>query len=159
LTADPPLWCPDTSAFVNPWNKWYPPDVAPGYWSRHEELARSDRLRVSEEVREELEKVEDDLYAWAKASLDWFPLTEDVQRLVAEIMARYGRLVDTRKNRSRADPFVIATAAVTDAIVITTEEHGTAAKPKIPYVCGELGVPCVNVLEFIRAERIQLGGS
>ena len=159
MTGDAPLWCPDTSAFVNPWNKWYPPDVAPGYWSALEDLARSHRLQATEEVREELEKVEDDLYAWAKARIAWFPLTDDVQRVVTEIMTRHGRLVDTRKNRSRADPFVIATAAVTGAIVITTEEHGTAAKPKIPYVCGELAVPCVTVLEFIRAERIQLGRS
>lgn len=159
MTGDTPIWCPDTSAFVNPWNKWYPPDVAPGYWSRLEELARSDRLRVTEEVRDELEKVEDDLHAWARARLDWFPLTDDVQRVVTEIMTRYGRLVDTRKNRSRADPFVIATASVTGATVITTEEHGTSTKPKIPYVCGELGVACVNVLEFIRTERIPLGGS
>ena len=76
--------------------------------------------------------------------------------MVTEIMARWGRLVDSRKLRSRADPFVIATAKVAGAIVVTSEGYGTESKPQIPYVCGQLDVQCVDIFEFVRLAKIPL---
>lgn len=52
------------------------------------------------------------MHEWAKnhkAAL-FVPIDEEQQQHVATILARYERLVDTRKNRSAADPFVIALA-------------------------------------------------
>lgn len=150
-------WCLDTSAFINPWKGYYAPDLAPGYWRSLPEMLMRGSAVVSEEVREEIERTDDSLWSWAQANISaWHPLTDEVQATVTEIMARWGRLVDSRKLRSRADPFVIATAKVVGATVVTSEGRGTEDKPRIPYVCDQLGVPCVDIFEFVRLARIPL---
>lgn len=155
--TDERTWCLDTSAFINPWKGYYAPDLAPGYWRSLPEMVMRGRAVVSEEVREEIERADDSLWAWTQASISlWHPLTDDVQSVVTEIMARWGRLVDSRKLRSRADPFVIATAKVVGATVVTSEGHGTEDKPQIPYVCRQLDVQCADIFEFVRLARIPL---
>jgi len=76
--------------------------------------------------------------------------------VVTEIMANWGKLVDVRKDRSRADPFVIATAKVIGATVVTDEKHGAEKDPRIPFVCERLGVPCLTPSAFVREARIPL---
>ena len=150
-------WCLDTSAFINPWKGYYAPDLAPGYWRSLPEMVLRGHAVVSEEVREEIERADDSLWSWAQTNISsWHPLTDEVQAEDTEIMARWGRLVDSRKLRSRADPFVIATAKVVGASVVTSEGRGTEDKPRIPYVCDQLGVPCVDIFEFVRLAKIPL---
>lgn len=149
--------CLDTSALINPWNLYYAPDLVPGYWRDIPRLVSEGRVVISEEVREEIAKVDDDLKKWTRENVaTWHPLTDDIQIVVTEIMDRWGQLVDTRKNRSRADPFVIATAKVIGATVVTTEKHGTLKDPRIPYVCARLSVPCIDVYAFVREAKITL---
>lgn len=156
MTGDALIHCLDTSAFINPWNLYYAPDLLPGYWRDIPRLIAEGRVVVSEEVREEISK-EDDLKAWTTANITtWHPLTDDIQEVVKEIMANWGELVDSRKDRSRADPFVIATAKVVGATVVTAEKHGTAKNPRIPYVCERLEVPCCDVYTFVRDAKINL---
>ena len=88
---------------------------------------------------------------WATGNVPrWHPITDEVQEVVSEIMAKWGKLVDHRKDRSRADPFIIATAKVLGATVVTDEKHGSAKDPRIPYVCVGLDVRCVDVYKFVR---------
>jgi hypothetical protein len=54
------------------------------------------------------------------------------------------------KNRSQADPFVIATAMFRNATVVTGELQGTERRPRIPDVCQAEGVPCINFLQMLR---------
>jgi hypothetical protein len=75
---------------------------------------------------------------------------------VTEIMANWGKLVDVRKDRSRADPFVIATAKVVGATVVTDEKHGTEKDPRIPFVCDRLGVSWLTPSAFVREASIPL---
>jgi len=152
------VFCLDTSALINPWNIFYAPDVAPGYWSGIGRLLADARVVLSEEVREEIEKVDDGLRAWARSNVPrWHPLTDDVQEVVTQVMAAYPRLVDNRSNRSRADPFVIATAKVLAATVVTTEGPGSENRPTIPFVCSRMNVDCIGVLPFVREAGIRLG--
>lgn len=155
--TDERSWCLDTSAFINPWRGYYAPDLAPGYWRTLPEMVIRGRAVVSEEVRQEIERADDGLWSWAQENISsWHPLTDEVQAVVTEIMSRWGRLVDSRKLRSRADPFVIATAKVTGATVVTSEGYGTENKPQIPFVCSQLDVQCVDIFEFVRLARIPL---
>lgn len=150
-------YCLDTSALVNPWRRMWPPDLAPRYWEDVAALALSGRIVLSEEVREELLHKDDELAAWAKTNiLTWHPLTDAVQECVREIMRDWGKLVDHRKNRGSADPFVIATAKVLGAIVVTDEGPGNEKNVRIPYVCSQLDVACVGLLDFVRATGIRL---
>jgi hypothetical protein len=57
------------------------------------------------------------------------------------------------KNRNRADPFVIALARMRGATVVTGEgSDGTANRPKIPFVCEQLGINCVRFLDVVTLE-------
>lgn len=155
--TDGRIFCLDTSAFINPWNHYYAPDLTPGYWRDLSRLVSDRKVIVSEEVREELERIEDSLRDWARLNIAvWHPLSDPVQDVVTNIMATWGKLVDSRKDRSRADPFVIATAKVTGSVVVTGEQHGTEKKPQIPFVCEHLDVPWLDVYAFVREAGIQL---
>lgn len=69
-------------------------------------------------------------------------------------MRAFPKLIDTRKGRSGADPFVIALARVQEAVVVTGEnDDGTADRPKIPTVCRHFGIRAIKPLEFIRENR------
>ena len=67
-------------------------------------------------------------------------------------------LVDNTKQRSLADPWVIAHALRENAIVVTKEEKITAVnttKIKIPNVCDNMGVAWINDFKFIEELNIQ----
>lgn len=144
-------YCFDTSVLIECWSRSYPPDVFPGLWIKLDDLIAQQEVLCADEVRIELERQEDDLAAWINARPHLFiPLDEAIQRATSEVLARHPLLMKATKNRNGADPFVIATAQVRGLTVVTEEQGGTEAKPKIPSVCAALRVPCVNVLSFIR---------
>lgn len=144
----------DTSAILDAWVRWYPPDVFSSLWQNIERLIEDGSLRATEEVRVELEKKEDEVFRWAKGQDRLFlPLTQEVQIAAQEILTAFPRLVDSRKERSQADPFVIALAKVNNATVITGEKNvGTPQKPRIPLVCNHFGIRCINMVKFIREQ-------
>jgi len=144
----------DTSALLDGWVRHYPPDVFPGLWHGLEELIETNRLIATEEVLYELERKEDEVYAWAKGRSSMFvPIDEKIQPVVADILNDFEKLLDTRENRSGADPFVIALAKVEGCTVVTGEKAtGTPNRPNIPDVCAALNVPCVSLLQLIRNE-------
>ena len=81
------------------------------------------------------------------------PIDDALQRHVVEIMGKSSRLVDSRKNRSGCDPWVIALARERELTVVTAEKaSGTLAKPKIPDVCHDLGIPCIEIIDFFRRQ-------
>lgn len=146
----------DTSCLVHGWRRAYPPKRFPGLWAQIDTLIDDGRLIGSIEVYNELEKKDDDIFAWAKERKGalFREIDDDVQGAVVHIMATYPKLVDTGKGKSGADPFVIAQAlACNPALtVITQEQGGSEGKPRIPFVCQAEGVPCIDLLTLIDAE-------
>ena len=58
------------------------------------------------------------------------------------------------KDRSQADPFVIAVAKVTKRTVVTGEKAvGSTQQPRIPNVCVQYGIEYINIVEFIRRQK------
>jgi hypothetical protein len=149
----------DTSAILEAWVRYYPPDVMPGLWKKLEELIQCGDLIASSEVRVELEKKEDDAFKWAKKNNEMFrEIDNDTQLAVRDILRDHRRLVDTRKNRSMADPFVIGLARVENCKVITAEKPtNNLEKPHIPDVCNALGIECITILELCREQKWQFG--
>lgn len=146
----------DTSCLVHGWRRAYPPKRFAGLWARIDHLIDEGRLVASIEVYNELEKKDDEIFAWAKerkATL-FREIDDDVQGAVVHIMQAYPKLVDTGKGKSGGDPFVIAQALASDPVltVITQEQGGSAEKPRIPFVCKAEGVPCIDLLSLIEAE-------
>ena len=145
----------DTSAILDAWVRGFPPDVVPGLWKQLEELIDNGQLIATEEVLYELEKKEDDAYKWAKNHKNMFILTDEmIQLAVIEILRDHKKLIDTRKNRSGADPFVIALAKVEGCGVVTGEKPTNSPdRPKIPDVCRAIDIPCINILQLCRAQK------
>ncbi len=144
----------DTSAIVNGWRRHYPPDVFPSLWMRIASIIDSGVLIASEEVLIELERQDDEVYAWALGRRAMFrPIDATIQIAVTEILRDHPRLVDTRRHRSGADPFVIALAKIENAGVVTAEKHsGVLSKPNIPDVCDALGIRCLDLLGLFREQ-------
>ncbi len=145
----------DTSAILDAWVRYYPPDVMPGLWEKLEELIQRGDLIASKEVLVELEKKDDDAYKWAKKNIDMFrEIDNDIQFAVTKILKEHKRLIDTRKSRSMADPFVIGLAMVENCKVVTAEKPtNNLEKPNIPDVCNALEIPCISILELCREQN------
>lgn len=144
----------DTSAILDGWIRYYPPDTFPGLWERIDELIAARQLIATEEVLHELAKKDDDVYAWAKEREEMFiPIDDQIQPAVADILEQFEKLLDTRKNRSAADPFVIALARIEDCTVVTGEKLTESLdRPNIPDVCRALGILDFNLLQMMRNE-------
>lgn len=143
----------DTSALLDGWVRNYPPDVFGSVWSGLKGLGNGGKLVAYDEVIEELAKKQDEVWKWAKAELTLHAMDEEIQRVVAEILAVHQRLVDERRNRSKCDPFVIALAKMKGFTVVTGEKaSGNIQKPRIPDVCGALNIKCINLLDLFREQ-------
>ncbi len=148
-------YCIDTSALMDGWTRHYMPVSFPSLWQRVDELIEAGSLLSSEEVLIEIEKKQGDkLHEWAKGHAAIFlPLTADVQQAQSRIVAQFPKLVDERTGKSFADPWVIATAEVRAAVVVTGEgATGKRDRPKIPDVCRDMGIECIRFAELIRRE-------
>jgi hypothetical protein len=149
-------YCVDTSGWLDGWQRYYPNDVFPTLWSRISERVAAGDIVTSEEVYGELSRKSDELHDWVKDRKQMLvPTDEAVQYRVIELLAVYPRLVDTLKNRSAADPFVVATAELCGAVVVTGEVlTGKMDKPRIPDVCRARGIRCITFLEMIRELKL-----
>ncbi len=137
----------DTSAILDGWNRYYPPHVFPTVWQKLEDLASKEILVITEEVLRELEKQDDDVYRWVKAQPNMVvPLDDKIQIEVSFILNAYPRLVNTQKNRSQADPFVIALARLINGVVVSAEARRSLKNPKVPDVCDDMGIPHITRL-------------
>ena len=147
-------YCIDTSAILTAWRRNYPPDIFPSVWDRVDELINQGELIASEEVLVELERKDDEVYAWATERQGIFvPIDDQVQQVVRRVLASYPRLLDTRRNRSGADPFVIALARVRNCTVVTNEAPSNSpSRPTIPDVCQALGILCIDFIQMARQE-------
>lgn len=145
----------DTSALLDGWRRYYPPDVFPPLWARLGELIAAGLLRCPDEVREELKKKDDEVLRWARRQPGLFdPLGEELQALTQEILAEFPKLVDTSRDRGQADPFVIAHARLNGHAVVTGERRaGTTQRLSIPFVCRHYGSRCLGLLELMREQR------
>ena len=143
----------DTSALIGAWFRTYPPDLFPHLWENMDGLARRGNLLVPEEVLHELKVQDDDLLTWVKDRADLVVISTScaVMLEARAILVDHKHLTKTGTGRGRADPFVIALAATRQCSVVTQEQGGTADKPRIPYVCRVRQVPCMAILDVIRA--------
>lgn len=143
----------DTSMLIQTW-RLYPQNIFPSVWRMMDDLVNNSIIVATEEVRHELAKKDDDVLSWARQRRSLFvPVNDAVQLAVRNILRRYPRLIDTRRNRSGADPFVVGLAMAANLTVVTEERPTNSAnRPSIPDACAGLGVRCINILDMLREE-------
>lgn len=115
-------------------------------WETLEEKMDSGELISSSEILVELK--DKDLSQWASKHKEAFiPLTQDIQMKTMEILKRYPAIIKMRSSKnSNGDPFLIATAVVHKAVIVTDE--GTKVNG-IPAVCQGLGIDYINSTEYL----------
>lgn len=149
---DKEIFCLDTNVFIEAWRKYYPPCRVKNYWEILDNLAKQNIIFSPIEVKKELEKKDDDIKKWIKRRGYFFQEPDErVTLKVAEILEQFPDLVNNVKNRSVADPWVIAHAEVEGATVVTKEGDGSGKKNKIkiPDVCRSRGVKCIDDFSFL----------
>lgn len=150
------VYCLDANVLIQAWQKYYSPQLCPSYWEVLNDLGAAERIFLPQHVREEIVRTEDDLAAWVKGSdipvqAVTGPITLAL-RQINEANPIHQTLSDNSKGRSLADPWVIATAMAMGACVVTKEELSKAVndkKVKIPDVCRNMRVPCINDFQFL----------
>ncbi len=154
-------YCLDSNVLIQAWQKYYSPDLCPNYWKVLDELGAQGRIFIPEDVYKEITKTEDDLAAWLKDSkIPIVKVNEQVTACTKKIFSTdpvHKTLVDNRKGRSVADPWVIAHAMHAQATVVTKEEMITASSSKrikIPNVCQNMNVRCIDDFQFIKELNI-----
>jgi len=142
----------------------YPPSVFPSLWNKLDTLVQSGRLISPQEVYNELEKQEDEVFKWVKQRKQIFrKLGEEQIAVTLEIVNKFPKLVNQQKETPDADPFVIALAFLEkrnltmmgdECIVVSGEKPSgdVTAKPKIPDVCYYYEVKHFSILDLIQNE-------
>jgi hypothetical protein len=155
-------YCLDANVFIQPWQTYYSPNICPDYWVLLRELGLSKRIFIPEAVYEEITRTEDDLANWIKSSnIPIHKIDENVTKCLKDIYENnpiHKFLVDNTKQRSLADPWVIAHAINEKACVVTKEEKVTALSSKrikIPNVCDNMGVDWINDFQMVNELNIK----
>ena len=148
----------DTSALIAAFNERYPIEHFPGFWRDIEELIRNDRLKMEQIAFEEGMK-DKGIKEWCNQNqlepyLQW--VTDDsIQIKVKEILKEFPRMLDARRGKSGADPWVVALAMIYQDGIVVAEEGPTNKphRPKIPEACNHFGIECIKLVDLVRREN------
>jgi hypothetical protein len=157
------VYCIDTSSLIEMKDK-YPMDVFKSLWTNMERLIKDGRLIAPVDVREEIKQGDDELKKWVKSKKKLF-VKHDKRQMerVKDVLKDYPFLAKSEKpGVSNADPWLIALSVVKNdkereelfqgnKYIVVTEE--SKMKPnKIPAVCRNYNIECINLLELFRKE-------
>ena len=157
MSIEPEKYCFDTDCFIEPWNKFYSYKSHKSYWEDFvlSEI-RNKNVIILKEVYDELGRKDDDLFRWLKghkskdSNIIIVDVDRDLVRRVQSLLEKYQKLISSGRGRSSADPFLIEYARRNNFSVVTLENaSNNLNKPKIPDVCNEEGVKCINFHEYI----------
>lgn len=149
----------DSNTFIQAKNLYYRMDVFPCYWDWIIQQNQAAIVSSINFVYDELATGNDGLAVWAKENKYLFIGTddEDTQNAYAEV-AEYiasnqaGMKVNAMGDfLSGADPWLIAKARTTNAIVVTHEKKDPLNRKKflIPNVAEHFGVECLNTFDLL----------
>lgn len=150
------IYCLDANVIIQPWRTYYSPELCPDFWNLLNDLGLNNKIFLPEIVYEEITKTEDNLAKWIKTSS--IPIRKIDAAVTQHLKDIYNTnpqhkfLVDNTKQRSLADPWVIAHAIKENACVVTKEEKVTAINTnriKIPNVCDNMGLNWINDFQMI----------
>ena len=132
----------------------YPREVFPSLWDQLELLARNDRLKMPDLVFDEVKDEEIKKWYEEKQLKPYIRVKID-QIDQNKAQALIPILVNPKTGESGGDPWVIALAQdLPNGVVVTQEKPSrNKDKPKIPNVCSDLGIECIDLLELFRKEK------
>lgn len=153
-------YCIDTSSVVA-LKRNYPRKSLRPLWDLLEQLADDDRLIAPHEVFRELDRVEDEMKAWAKTRSSIFvPIDAEQGNALKEIQTEFPGLSAAAKQGPHADPWCLAlslvrTRAGEDIYLINEEKDTVTKSDKIPYVARHFKVQWARVLDVPSLEGLE----
>lgn len=149
-------YCIDTNIFIDAGERYYPPDIVPGFWKNLDALIDVGRLKAPVMLLEELERKSDEWRQWVYDRKEALIVPMDSLQVdaIKRVMIVY-HAQSSNVSRVTGDPFFIALAMVQRLTVVTNESE-RKGKIKIPRICTELGVPSISLLEMMRRENWRL---
>ncbi|WKC45234.1 DUF4411 family protein [Pseudomonas veronii] len=149
----------DSNTLIEAKNRYYGMTICPGYWAWILQQHQALEIASIVPVRDELAKGNDDLTQWVKSNAQLFEDTSDERTQVAfgYIVAKIAEQAPLMKVGALeeflegADPWLIAKAMTTGAVVVTHEVYNPDIKRKytIPNVCSLVGVSYMNTFELL----------
>ena len=149
----------DSNALIEAKNRYYGMTICPGYWAWILQQHQALEIASIVPVRDELAKGNDDLTQWVKSNAQLFEDASDERTQVAfgYIVAKIAEQAPLMKVGALeeflegADPWLIAKAMTTGAVVVTHEVYNPDIKRKytIPNVCSLVGVSYMNTFELL----------
>ncbi len=150
----------DTNVFIEAKNTFYGFDFCPGFWDWLVAQNENGRVASVRAVAEEIKRGSDDLTVWAQDRRDGFFLPPDRTTLhMFRVIANGAWRSSYTPNAiatfmdNPADLSLIAHALAHGDTVVTRESASSSPnRIKIPDVCGELDVECVQPWVMLRRE-------
>ncbi len=157
------LYCIDTNVLIEAKNGPYAFDIVPGFWEWLDEMVKSGRLYSTETVYDELTDGNDELAEWVKERRNrgfFISHSEEVQKKfpqIADYIYSTYEPPHAESFLSGADPWVIAQALADNSTVVTREATVSpySKKVKIPNICNEFGVRCIDTFTMLRESGAQ----
>ncbi|MCX5914070.1 MAG: DUF4411 family protein [Deltaproteobacteria bacterium] len=150
----------DTNAFYTLGNFY--PSRFPTIWEHIENLVEEAQFWSVKEVRKEIEYncPFEHIERWARKNRHIFrkPNPQELE-VVAQIFQRKHflglvRRTQILKGLPVADPFIVAAAKIHEGTVVT-QESLKAGGARIPTVCKEFDVSCINMEQFLEKEKLK----
>lgn len=157
-------YCIDASAFIAAWNVSHPIDVFPSLWSQ---LAnhRTDMILIKpifDQIDPKKDKADKSLREWMiDSQFVPIPINKFVEGRSLELEKEYQIRKDSKRGVDENDLKLIAYAMLYEKAVVTAEgkQHNKLEKKcnsKIPLVCKEQGVKCINFVGMLKSLCIKI---
>ena len=152
------LYLLDANVLIDARRDYYPPDRVPQFWQWLVDMGTRGQIRVPKEIFDDIARGKDELVDWLRLNRHTLVLDEYAPRdLVAYVTERgyAGDLADDEIEKIGSDAFLIAQGLVDtgNRCVVTTESSkptSTRANRRIPDVCQDLHVECIDTFKLIR---------
>jgi hypothetical protein len=158
--AIPRLYCIDTSSVVA-LKRSYPRKALRPLWDLLEQIADEGRLIAPREVLRELDRVDDEMKAWAKAHSGIFvPIDAEQGNVLTEIQTEFPEVGAATKQGPHADPWCLALSLMRmrsgEDIYLLNEEKDTVTRSvKIPYIARYFKIQWARVLDVPSLEGLE----
>lgn len=156
----------DANVLIEAHKRYYGFDLCPGFWRAMVRQHLANRVFSIDRVKQEIAQAKDKLHKWAqlKAPGTLFKRTDGKATI-----EHFGAMVQWVQSEPQyrpeakaefatvADGWLIACAKAEGLIVVTDELYDAEIKKrvKIPNVCRQFGVECINTFEMLRQLGVQ----
>lgn len=155
----------DANTYIEAKNRYYDMEFCPAYWDWLDQQFAMGLAGSIDMIGRELKDGNDDLADWVKARGAQFIANDDEAtqntfiEIVQFVMAQGFSPANRDQFLAKADPWLIAKARTIGAAVVTHESKLSDAtkKVKVPNICKQFGVRCIDTFTFLRETRVKFG--